>query len=347
MFVAIGTPRAAFWIAALVVMVANAGCAWVEVSPQGSTSSNVSTSLPKSSLNTARFQPKPPATAPKARQVKGSEVQVVPGDTVYALSRQYGVPVSSIIEANALQPPYYLHVGQWIELPRDRRHVVSSGETLYGVSRQYAVDPRDLARANNLAPPYGLQEGQRLRIPVRETSPNEPEIQREVLPPPQPTADAVAGQSAKPTPVVATAPLPPAAVSPPPPITSSGFMWPLRGEVISRFGSKTKGLRNDGMNIAAEKGTPIRASENGVVAYAGNELRGFGNMILIKHAGGWVTAYAHTEVLLVGRGDTVRKGQIIARVGTSGGVSRPQLHFEIRKGKTAVDPAKHLGKDSA
>jgi murein DD-endopeptidase MepM/ murein hydrolase activator NlpD len=270
------------------------------------------------------------------------------GDTVYALSRQYGVSVETIIETNGLKPPYYLEVGQWITLPRERRHVVTRGETLYGVSRLYAVDPHALARANNLAPPYGLREGQRLSIPVQETTHSLSATQPEVVQPQtQPTADTVIRPSAEPTSVVVRSPLPPVAVPPPPPTSRSGFMWPLQGEIISRFGTKTKGLRNDGINIAAKKGTPIRAAENGVVAYAGNELRGFGNMILIKHAGGWVTAYAHTEVLLVGRGDKVRKGQIIARVGTSGGVSQPQLHFEIRKGKQAVDPAQHLVKDTA
>ena len=114
------------------------------------------------------------------------------------------------------------------------------------------------------------------------------------------------------------------------------------GRVISSFGAKSKGLRNDGINIAAPRGTPVRAAENGVVVYAGNELRGFGNLVLIKHSGGWVSAYAHNEDLAVRRGDKVRKGQRIARVGSSGGVTTPQLHFELRKGKRARDPRKYL-----
>jgi murein DD-endopeptidase MepM/ murein hydrolase activator NlpD len=121
-----------------------------------------------------------------------------------------------------------------------------------------------------------------------------------------------------------------------------GFMWPLRGKVISNFGPKTKGLHNDGINIAAPRGAPVRAAEGGVVAYAGNELRGFGNLLLLKHKNGWVTAYAHNDKLLVNRGDTVGKGQIIARVGSTGAVASPQLHFEIRRGKRAIDPKKHL-----
>ena len=112
--------------------------------------------------------------------------------------------------------------------------------------------------------------------------------------------------------------------------------------MISSFGSKSKGLRNDGINIAAPRGAPVVAAENGVVVYAGNELRGFGNLVLIKHAGGWVSAYAHNDRLLVRRGDKVRKGQRIALVGSTGGVTSPQLHFELRKGKRARDPRKYL-----
>jgi murein DD-endopeptidase MepM/ murein hydrolase activator NlpD len=97
-------------------------------------------------------------------------------------------------------------------------------------------------------------------------------------------------------------------------------------------------LHNDGINIAAPKGTPVRAADNGVVVYVGNELRGFGNLVLIKHADNWVTAYAHNETTLVSRGDKVKRGQAIARVGNSGSVAEPQLHFEIRQGTRAVDP---------
>ena len=120
------------------------------------------------------------------------------------------------------------------------------------------------------------------------------------------------------------------------------FLWPLRGPVISRFGPKAGGLHNDGINIAASAGAPIVAAENGVVAYAGNELRGFGNLLLVRHAGGWTTAYAHSDRLLVKRGDRVKKGDVIARVGATGRVKRPQLHFELRRGTDAVDPLRFL-----
>lgn len=135
-----------------------------------------------------------------------------------------------------------------------------------------------------------------------------------------------------------------AAVTPPIAATGSGqFGWPVQGKVISKYGATADGLRNDGINISAPTGSPVVAAADGVVAYAGNELRGFGNMILIRHADGWVTAYAHNDSLAVKKGDSVKRGQTIARVGQTGNVTAPQLHFEIRKGTAAQDPMKYLG----
>jgi len=121
----------------------------------------------------------------------------------------------------------------------------------------------------------------------------------------------------------------------------------VNGKIISSFGAKKGGLHNDGINIAAARGAPVRAAENGIVAYAGNELRGFGNLLLIKHADGWTSAYAHNDKLLVRRGDQVRRGQIIARVGSTGSVTSPQLHFELREGSEAIDPLRLLARQQA
>ena len=164
---------------------------------------------------------------------------------------------------------------------------------------------------------------------------------------------AVASEQAEPPPAAATPPPgapaeqrvvalspPPASVSPP---GSRGFVWPVHGQVISEYGSTGKGQHNDGINIAVPRGTPVVAADDGVVAYAGNELRGFGNLLLIRHSDGWMTAYAHNDTLLVKRGQSVRRGQEIATVGDSGGVSQPQLHFEVRQGTRAVDPMSFLG----
>ncbi len=112
--------------------------------------------------------------------------------------------------------------------------------------------------------------------------------------------------------------------------------------MVSSYGAKTSGLHNDGVNIAAPRGAPVRAADNGVVAYAGKEIRGFGNLLLIKHEDGLITAYAHADSLLVKRGDVVTRGQVVAKVGQTGSVESPQLHFEVRRGTEAVDPARYL-----
>ena len=123
--------------------------------------------------------------------------------------------------------------------------------------------------------------------------------------------------------------------------------WPVRGKVISGFGPKANGLKNEGINIAVPEGTSIRAADSGVVAYAGNELKGYGNLVLIRHENGYVTAYAHAKELFVKRGDTVKRGDVIAKAGQTGSVSSPQLHFEVRKGAVALDPMKFLSSTTA
>jgi murein DD-endopeptidase MepM/ murein hydrolase activator NlpD len=120
------------------------------------------------------------------------------------------------------------------------------------------------------------------------------------------------------------------------------FRWPVRGKVITSYGAKTNGKSNDGINLAVPEGTPVKAAEDGVVAYSGNELKGYGNLVLVRHSNGYVTAYAHASELLVKRGETIKRGQIIAKSGQSGEVGSPQLHFEIRKGSSPVDPLQFL-----
>jgi len=116
------------------------------------------------------------------------------------------------------------------------------------------------------------------------------------------------------------------------------FIWPVQGEVIAKF----KPGKNDGIKIKVSEGTPVKAAAAGDVLYAGSELKGFGNLLLLKHAGGWVTAYANNSSLLVKKGDKVKQGQVIAKSGKTGDVKQPQLHFEVRKGKQPVDPLAQL-----
>ncbi|MGA8552348.1 MAG: M23 family metallopeptidase, partial [Stellaceae bacterium] len=141
-----------------------------------------------------------------------------------------------------------------------------------------------------------------------------------------------------------------AAVEPPPAAPFPGsathrggsFLWPVRGHVLEDYGAGPDGTHNDGINIAAPRGAPVQATDAGIVAYAGNELRGYGNLILIKHPNGWISAYAHCDLILVRTGQKVARGQVIARVGSTGNVSAPQLHFELRRGKHPVDPRDYL-----
>lgn len=296
-----------------------AGCGWVEWPPPGS--------APRSSGQPPAERPAPESDR---RFIGAGAVIVGRGDTVHGLARRHRLPVRAIIDANALRPPYHLAVGQRIVLPRGRTHIVKAGDTLYGVSRLYGVDTYALARANRIGEPYTVRVGQELAIPTATVSVARSQASE---PAPADTAPASRRPPAK---------APPSAVSPPPARSGAGFLWPVKGPVISAFGPRAKGLHNDGINIAAPSGAPVGAAENGVVAYAGNEIRGFGNLLLIKHAGGWISAYAHNGELLVRRGDRVERGQVIAKVGSSGNVTTPQLHFELRRGKRAVDPRAQL-----
>ncbi len=251
-----------------------------------------------------------------------SVVSVMRGDTVYAISRRTGASVRAIIDHNRLRPPYKLALGQKIKLPAPLFHGVRKGDTAYSISRRYGIDMASLARANYIRRPYTLRINQRLVIPGR-------------------SADWSDKTTAKLSKKISKSKLK-KQIPPPPKRSGKQFSWPVRGKILSVFGPKPGGLHNDGINIAVKKGADVRAAENGVVAYSGNELRGFGNLLLLRHAGGWVTAYAHNERLLVKRGDRIRRNQVIAKAGGSGNVRTPQLHFEIRKGAIAVNPRQHL-----
>lgn len=274
--------------------------------------------------------------------------EVLRGDTVYAISRRYGVPVRALIAANALKPPYTLRVGDSVRVPTPRVHRVARGETLYAIARRYELSVTELVRLNGLTPPYGVNADETLLLP-ESVDPQLAAVPPQPKEPAEPETDPGPGEVPD-TPAAAApaAKKPASAAIPQPPARSSGrFLWPLKGPVVSGFGPKGKGLHNDGINIASPRGTPVLAAENGVVAYAGNELQGFGNLVLLQHADGYMTAYAHADAVLVERGATVQRGQIIARVGSTGSVDSPQLHFEIRRGRRPVDPTRYLGTQTA
>lgn len=283
--------------------------------------------------------------------INASAVIVERGDTVYALSQRHRVSARDIIVANNLKPPYTLQVGQRIVLPRGTVHTVRSGETLYRIAKAYDATVYEIARANSIGPPYTIFVDQKIRIPgtAGRTAPTTTVSSSGSTSGTSSSGSGTASGSVETASIPLPAPKPtaPKIVPTPPPATGSGFVWPTSGKVVSTFGPKGEGRFNDGINIAAPEGSPINAAENGVVAYAGNELRGFGNLVLVKHSNGYVTAYAHASELHVKRGEKVTRGQVIGRVGATGNVNSPQLHFEVRRGKTPLDPAKHLPPSSA
>ena len=265
------------------------------------------------------------------------------GDTVSGIAARQGVSVSALIQLNNLRPPYTLQVGQSLVLPTGVDAPVAVATAPQGISSAGVPQPKPFvpsASAPSTAQPQAAGQ-------VESSAPTElgGGVSATSLPPLQPAPQtATAPQSAAIEPAPAATPsVPPPKGDPLPDLKpNSAFIWPVDGKVIAKFGPSKDNLRNDGINIAAPVGAPVLASAAGTVAYAGNELRGFGNMVLLRHADGWVTAYAHNSSLLVKKGDKVKRGQTIARVGSSGSVDSPQLHFELRQGTKAVDPLKNL-----
>jgi len=263
----------------------------------------------------------------------GATVVVNKGDSLYKISRRHNVDLRDLIRLNGIRSPYYIFKGQRIRLPRRHLHLVKTGETLYGVSRRYNIDMATLVRVNKIAPPYRIAVGSRLRLP---SGPSRLSRKAGMATRDTRSKSRLAnrrrhGRASSPV-----------ALNRLPPRSRSRFLWPVHGRIIVGFGPRAGGLHNDGINILAREGTAVRAAENGVVAYSGNELRGFGNLLLVKHTGGWMSAYAHNAKLLVSVGQKVERGQTIARVGATGSVVRPQLHFELRRGVRVVNPIKHL-----
>jgi murein DD-endopeptidase MepM/ murein hydrolase activator NlpD len=300
----------------------------------------------------------------------GAPVTVGHGETVESIARKHRVPVAALMQTNGIREPGQIRPGQRLVIPRyvstspksaptyaaqhkagGSVHVVKSGETLMSISRSTGVSVATLAKSNHIDTSKKLSAGDRLTIPqgVQQVAAAQPPAAPKVAEP----RTAPAEKKIK---VASAAPAQTAHVAKEEPQTTEtavkaaepsgampSFRWPARGRVIAAFGSKPNGTQNDGINLAVPEGTPIKAADDGVVAYAGNELKGYGNLVLIRHSNGYVSAYAHARELLVKRGDTIKRGQVIAHAGQTGNVTSPQLHFEIRKGSTPVDPTQFLG----
>ncbi|MCF8496315.1 MAG: LysM peptidoglycan-binding domain-containing M23 family metallopeptidase [Alphaproteobacteria bacterium] len=276
------------------------------------------------------------------------------GENLWTLSQRYGIAMPDIVQANALRAPFALSPGQRLRLPPPREYKARAGDTLYSVSRLFGVSTSDIARQNDLSAPFALTKGQILKLPGSPA--------RLAAPAPHPLPSAPAEPDRAPIPSVAQPPtieqtsLPPTAPvankpsSPrraapektPPRSSASRFLKPVEGPVISGYGPKPGGLHNDGINIRAPRGTSVEAAENGVAVYAGNALKGSGNLVLIRHADRWMSAYGHMDSITVRKGQTIARGEKIGSVGSSGTVDEPQLHFELRRGTEALNPAIYI-----
>jgi murein DD-endopeptidase MepM/ murein hydrolase activator NlpD len=228
-------------------------------------------------------------------------------------------------------------------------HVVAPGETLSKISRLYGKPIGEIAKANNIRPTAPLKIGDRLTIPGVRSTAAKPKVtlaatqtKSAALAAPKETTSEPTHRAAIVTPTVEAT----THKDSPKAAEATGglptFRWPANGRVIAGFGTSPNGVQNDGINLALPEGTSVKAAEDGVVAYAGNELKGYGNLVLVRHPNGYVTAYAHAKEILVKRGDQVKRGQVIARSGQTGNVNAPQLHFEIRKGASPLDPMRFL-----
>ncbi|MBQ4472014.1 MAG: LysM peptidoglycan-binding domain-containing protein [Alphaproteobacteria bacterium] len=255
-------------------------------------------------------------------------VRVHKGDTLYSIARRQNVSVRAIIDRNKLKPPYTLSIGQKLIIPQQRYYRVRKGDTLYSIAKKYGMTVASLARINNLKYPYTLSVGQRLLLNNVATTNNVPTTK----------TTAKKSNTQQKTTSTSTASKP---VSIPKSAQSKRFDRPASGKIVQGF-TQTESMHNDGINIAGKLGDPIKAADSGQVVYAGNELKGYGNLLLIKHKDGWITAYAHNDKLLVKKGAQVVRGQKIATMGKTGSVKTPQLHFEVRYKTKVVDPQQYL-----
>ena len=330
-------------------------------------------------LETTASVPSRSIAATRTPNHGGTAIIVGTSDTLEILARRYNVTPAAILAANGYKGPRALSPGQQLIIPHPAAtavaaapvapaskpvavahavpsvHVVNPGDTLAGIARHNHVSVTELARANNLDASAKLKLGAKLTVPGAKTA-------AVAAPAPAPAAVQPIAVSTAPATKMAAATVAPqsarlAQATPAPEDTAAAaapgkaseatgalptFRWPVRGKVITTYGAKTNGKSNDGINLAVPEGTPVKAAEDGVVAYSGNELKGYGNLILVRHTNGYVTAYAHASELLVKRGDSIKRGQVIAKSGQSGEVGSPQLHFEIRKGSVPVDPLQFL-----
>jgi murein DD-endopeptidase MepM/ murein hydrolase activator NlpD len=278
--------------------------------------------------------------------------KVAKGDDLDAIARDLGATPQELIKSNHIKDADHLVPGQRLKIPVDKAYVAHSGDTLAAVARRFGVGVSDLAAINGLSERAHLGNGDEIALPspfhdrgpVAEEPVRTPRYVSGYRGPPSgyvPSSET----TAEITPIPQAAPEPAAASLSDAEIAALAhgrFAWPVKGAVISKFGAKGVGVRNDGLDIRAPLGTVVRAAAPGDVVYAGDQIPGFGNLVLLQHADGWVTAYAHLARLSVQMRQIITQGEEIGQVGQTGGVTEPELHFEVRYKAGAGEKAKPI-----
>ena len=309
-------------------------------------------------------------------ETPGKAYRVRKGDTLEKVARKLDSEIDDLARINRLKKPYRLQPGQTIRGPggSTKGYAVVRGDTLAEIAQRFSVSVDKLRAANGLRRGASVAPGRKLRLPSGyrdrgpvHDAPRETTLEPAALPRTPPPADRPPTASGS-LPVAPQPYIPPPRPQRPPsstftpqgsvngaPVASPAlsdaqvmqlgrglFDWPVRGEMISGFGGRGSGPRNDGVNIRARLGDPVRAAASGEIVYAGDQVPGFGNLVLVKHSDGWVTAYGHLSRVGVKMQQKVTQGQQIGEAGQSGGVSEPQLHFEIRYAPTPQERARPI-----
>ncbi len=297
--------------------------------------------------------PMPVRSAPPPALETPREVAVRPGESIFEVAERVRTPIRAIIDLNGLQPPYDVTPGQVLRIPPPVVYTVKSGDTLLSVARRFSIDPRSLANLNDISLETPLRPGQRLALPAlvkdgqasARTAAAPAESATAFRPRTAPAAASNAPASATVPARAAVAAGPDAEPEPPPAsvVAAAGkgrFVWPVKGDILSGFGPKGPGQRNDGVNISAEAGAPVHAAAAGQVVYAGNTIPGFGNLVVVKHPDGWTSLYGNLGKIAVKIRAEVAQGQELGVAGLSGAVDRPQVHFEVRYAPTPQEKAR-------
>jgi murein DD-endopeptidase MepM/ murein hydrolase activator NlpD len=310
----------------------------------------------RQTLDDGVVAPKAPPPAWKAQPVvadaptvEASVYEVRPGDTLRMIGDRTGVASEAIARASNLRPPFLIRPGERLNIPGGRYHLVRAGQTGIAIARAYGVDWSRIVTDNLLTEPYILRVGQRVLIPgsagQRPVSAAERaaafRLDIDDLVTGSEPAIASNQRPVKPT-TTAAKPVSSVAQVAAPTGAPGRFVWPVSGAIVSRFGPGQSGERNNGIKIATPIGTPVLAAADGVVAYAGSDVAAFGGLVILKHGSNLTTVYGHASQLLVTRGQAVKKGQTVALSGNSGFADRPELHFEVRQGRTPVNPSSYL-----